>query len=259
MACAMYFCAACIPSGPSFHAITLPVAFVCGCHNSNDHCHCRCNASNLIRSWDLFVFIFFAARYLDPISASVCAPELWVCWGILGCRRIPLLNKNPAIVILIRSMGTSEEYLQSIRVALFLVFASRFASSAFLASVHHSSNMAHATIAVLNLGSQGLSWNWFLLAASARLSRIHFLNSGHRACCAILFPSNNRCPPFVKTKVTSHCSYVTVTFCNDLSATASVGCCDATSPVSTSSIGIWVWSRREKIRPFRLVRLVGFD
>jgi len=35
---------------------------------------------------------------------------------------------------------------------------------------------------------------------------------------------------------------------------ANVYCCDATSSVSASSIGIWIWSRREKIRPFRLVR-----
>jgi len=34
--------------------------------------------------------------------------------------------------------------------------------------------MAHATIAVLNLGPGGLSWNQFLLAVSARFSRIHF-------------------------------------------------------------------------------------
>ena len=42
--------------------------------------------------------------------------------------------------------------------------------------------------------------------------------------------------------------------CSGPSATASVCCCDATSSVSTSSKGIWIWSRREKIRPFRLVR-----
>ena len=42
--------------------------------------------------------------------------------------------------------------------------------------------------------------------------------------------------------------------CSGPSATISVCFCDVTSSVSTSSIGIWIWSRREKIRPFRLVR-----
>ena len=51
----------------------------------------------------------------------------------------------------------------------------------------------------------------------------------------------------------SNCLHVTVMCCSGLSATASVCCCDATSSVGTSSIGIWIWSRREKIRPFRLV------
>jgi len=60
-------------------------------------------------------------------------------------------------------------------------------SSAFLASVQHPSHMAHATIAVLNLGPEGLSWNQFLLVVSARFSRIHFLHSGHRAGC-VIFP-----------------------------------------------------------------------
>jgi len=54
----------------------------------------------------------------------------------------------------------------------------RLLSSAFLASVHHPSHMAHATIAVLNSGPEGLFWNRLLLAVSARLSRIYFLHSG---------------------------------------------------------------------------------
>jgi len=127
-------------------------------------------------------------------------------------------------------------------------------SSAFLASVHDDSQMAYATIAVMNLGPEGLFWNRFLLAVSARFSRIRFLHSGYRAGCVILFPWKNRCSPFVKTKVTSHCLHVTVMSCSGPSATASVCCCDATSSVSTSSIGIWIWSRREKIRLLRLVR-----
>ena len=114
--------------------------------------------------------------------------------------------------------------------------------------------MARATIAVLNLGPEGLSWNRFLLAGSACFSKIHFLHIGHRASCFIFFPGNPRSLPFVKTKMTSHCLHVTVMSCRGPSATASVCCCDATSSVSTSSIGIWIWSRREKIRPFRLVR-----
>ena len=54
----------------------------------------------------------------------------------------------------------------------------RLLSSVFLASVHHPSHMAHATIAVLNSGPEGLFWNRLLLAVSARLSRIYFLHSG---------------------------------------------------------------------------------
>jgi len=111
-------------------------------------------------------------------------------------------------------------------------------SSAFLASVHHPSHTAHATITVLNLGPEGLSWNQFLLAVSARFSRIHFLHSWHRAGCVIFFPRKNRCSPFVKTKVTSHCLHVKVMSCSGPSASASVCYCDATSSVSTSSIGI---------------------
>ena len=72
-------------------------------------------------------------------------------------------------------------------------------SSAFLASFHHPSHMAHATIAVLNLGPEGLFWNRFLLAVSTRFSRIYFLHSGHRAGCVIFFPWKNRCSPFVKS------------------------------------------------------------
>ena len=93
---------------------------------------------------------------------------------------------------------------------------------------------------------EGLSWNQFLLAVSARFSRIHFLHSGHRAGCVICFLWKNRCSPFVKTKVTSHCLHVTVMSCSGPSATASVFCCDATSSVGTSSIGIWIWSCRER-------------
>jgi len=66
------------------------------------------------------------ARYLDPILSLVRALELCVCRGILGCRRIPLLTKNLAPMILIRSMGAPEECLRLIRVALFLVLASHF-------------------------------------------------------------------------------------------------------------------------------------
>ena len=46
-------------------------------------------ASNLTMKWDLFVFDFFLARYLDPILLLVRALELWTCRGILGCRCIP--------------------------------------------------------------------------------------------------------------------------------------------------------------------------
>ena len=48
--------------------------------------------------------------------------------------------------------------------------------------------MAHATIAVLNLGPEGLTWNRFCLAAAVCISQIHFLHSGHRAGCAISSP-----------------------------------------------------------------------
>jgi len=61
-------------------------------------------------------------------------------------------------------------------------------SLAFLASVHHPSHMAHATIAVLNLGPEEIFGNRFLLAVCARFSRIYFLHSGHRAGCVIFFP-----------------------------------------------------------------------
>jgi len=74
-------------------------------------------------------------------------------------------------------------------------------SSAFLASVHHPSHMAHATVAGLNLGPQGLSWIGSLLAVSARFSRIYFLHPEHRAGCVIFFPSKKCCPPFAKTKI----------------------------------------------------------
>jgi len=127
-------------------------------------------------------------------------------------------------------------------------------SSAFLASVHHPPHMAHATIAVLNLGPEGLSWNRFLLAVSARFSRINFLHSGHHAGCVIFFFWKNRCSPFVETKDTSHCLHVAVMSCSGPSATASVCCCDATSSVGTWFIGIWIWSRREQICPFRSIR-----
>jgi len=116
--------------------------------------------------------------------------------------------------------------------------------------------MAHATVAVLTLCPEGLSWNRFLLrlAVSARFSRIYFLHSGHRTGCVIFFPWKKRCAPFVKTKVTWHYLHVTVMSCSGPSATNSVCCRDAYSSVSTSSIGIWISSRWEKIRPFRLER-----
>jgi len=66
-------------------------------------------AFNLIMNWDHFVLYSFPARYLDPILTSVRALELWVCRGILGC--IPLLTKNLALMMLIRSTGAPEELL----------------------------------------------------------------------------------------------------------------------------------------------------
>ena len=87
----------------------------------------------------------FSGFYVPGCACSPC----WVCWGILGCR-IPLLTKNLAPMILIQSTGGLEECLQL-----------PLLSSAFVASVHRDnpSHMAHATIAVLNLGPEGLSWN----------------------------------------------------------------------------------------------------
>jgi len=58
-------------------------------------------------------------------------------------------------------------------------------SLAFLASVHHPSHMAHVTIAVRNLGPDGLSWNWCIPAASARFPWICCLHSGHHSGCVI--------------------------------------------------------------------------
>jgi len=117
-----------IPSGPRLHEITFHVALVCGCHlwhNSNDHCHCHCIPDNELRSF------YFSARFLDPIFPLVYALELWVCRGILRCRRIPLLTKHPAAIILIRSTGAPEEFVQLICVALILVLASHFSHQRF--------------------------------------------------------------------------------------------------------------------------------
>jgi len=214
-------------------------------------------ASKLIMKWDLFVFHFFPARNLDFILPWVRAFELWVCRWILGCRRILLLTKNLAPMILIRSTGTPR--VSSTNSLCFVPHACiPLRSSVFLASALYPSHMAHATIAVLNLGLEELSWNWILLAVSARCSQINFLHSGHRAGCAIFFPWENHCSSFVKTQVTSHCLHITVMSCSGPSATTSVCCCDATSSVNTSSSGIWIWSRRKKIRPFRLVRSGDF-
>jgi len=126
-------------------------------------------------------------------------------------------------------------------------------SSVFLASVHHPSHMAHATIAVLNLGPEGLFRKRFLLAVSARFSQIHSLHFGHRTGCVIFSPGKNHCSPVSNTTVPPHCLHVTIMSCSGPSATASVCRCDATSSVSTLSISIWSWSRREKIRSFWFV------
>jgi len=213
-------------------------------------------ASNLRMNWDLFVFHFSPARYLDPILPFVRALELWVYSRILGYHRIPLLTTNLASMILIRSTGAPEDFLQLIHVASFLVLASHFSHQRFWLPSTILHTWTNKNIAVSNSGLEGLFWNQFLLAVSARFSRIHLLHSGHRAGCVILFLWKNRCSPLVQIKGTSHCLHVTVMSCSGPSATVSVCCCDATSSVGTSSIGIWVcqWSRREKIRPFRLVR-----
>ena len=68
-------------------------------------------------------------------------------------------------MILIQSTGALEECLQL-----------PLLSSAFVASVHRDnpSHMAHATIAVLNLGPEGLSWIESSLQDILGSSNIHF-------------------------------------------------------------------------------------
>jgi len=193
MACAMQGCATCIPSGTRFHEITLPVALVCGCHlwhNSNGHCHCHC-------------------IHLDIELKSLCFPFFpskisWTHFAISACPRALSLPRNSGMPPYSTadqksftndpdSMHGSSRGLSSTNSRCFVPRACiPLRSSAFLASVHHPSHMAHATIAVLNLGPEGLYWNRFLLAVSARFSRIHFLRSGHHAGCVFFYPWKNR-------------------------------------------------------------------
>jgi len=118
-----------IPSGPRFNEITLPVALVCGCnlwHNSNDHCHCHCiQLDNELKS---FCFPFFPSKISWPhFTIGACPRALSLSgWGILRCRRIPLLTKNLAPMILIRSTRAPVECLQLTCATLFLVLASHF-------------------------------------------------------------------------------------------------------------------------------------
>jgi len=195
-----------MPIGPRFHEITSPVVLVCGCHlwhNFNDHCHCHC--IQLDNEMKYTCFPLFPSKISWPYSASSACP-----WALS-------LPMNSGMLLYSTadhksstndpdSIHGSFRGVSSTNLLCFVPHACiSLLSSAFLASVHHSSHMAHATIAVLNLGPEGLSWNQFLLAVSARFSRIHFLHSGHRAVCVIFFLWKNYCSPFVKTKVASHC------------------------------------------------------
>jgi len=106
------------------HEITLPGALVCGCHSWHVPTTigwpiATAIASNLIMNWDLFAFHFLPVTYLDHISPSVRALELWVCWEILWCHHIPLMTKNFEPVIL--SVSIHEDSREVIGIASFLV------------------------------------------------------------------------------------------------------------------------------------------
>jgi len=145
-------------------------------------------ASNLIMNWDLLSSIYFQQDILTPFrpecvpSSFVSAEEFWDvvvfhCW-----KKKPRTN-DPDLI-----HGNSQGVFSNNSRCLVPRACIPLFSSAFLASIHHPLHMAHATIAVLNLGPEGLSWNRFLLAVSACFSRIYFLHSGRRAGCAINFP-----------------------------------------------------------------------
>jgi len=223
---------------------SLPVALVCGCHFwhiSNDHCQCHCIqfSENELRS---FCFPFFSNKISLPhFAISACpqifwsAEEFWDasffhCW----------LKLSP--IILFWSTGTPTEFLQ-INCRCFAAVPRAgipLFSSAFLASVHHSSHMAYANIAVRNLGQEGLSWNWSLPAACAHFLQIHLLHSRYCADFDIFSHLKKCCLVFAKKKVDSHCLHIIVTFCIGPSATASVCCWDTNFADSTSCIGI-IW------------------
>jgi len=147
-------------------------------------------ASNWISNWNLFVFHFSPARYLDPILLLVRALELWVCRGILGCRHIPLMTKNLAPMILIRSTGAPKECLQLIHVASFLVCAFHFSTSLISISGFCPPSFTHGpcNYCTFEFRPRGTILKSILLAVSARFSRILLLHSGHRAGCVIFFP-----------------------------------------------------------------------
>jgi len=145
-------------------------------------------ASNLILNWNLFVFHFFPSKISWPHFAISACPRALSLPRNSGMPPYSTADQesrtNDPDSIHGSSRGVSSTNSRCFvpRACILLL------SSAFLASVHHSSHMAHATIAVLNLGPEGLSWNRFLLAVSARFSRIHFLHSGHHAGCVIFSP-----------------------------------------------------------------------
>ena len=126
-------------------------------------------ASNLILNWNLFVFHFFPSKISWPhfaISACPRALSLPRNFGMPPYStdyQKSCTNSDPD------SIHGSSRGVSSTNSRCFVPRACiPLLSSAFLASVHHPSHMAHATIAVLNLGPEGLSWNRFLLAVSAR-------------------------------------------------------------------------------------------
>jgi len=242
---------------------TLPVTLaVCGCHlwhNSNDHCHCYCiQLDNGLRS---FRFPFFSSK----IS--------WPHFAISACfRGVSLRNSgmppysavdqksrtNNSDSIHGSSRGVSSTTRLNSRCFVLRACIPLF-SSVFLASAHHPSHMAHATIGVWNLGPEGLFWInlcWlFPLAFHESISCI----PGIVLVFSLFSRSMNCVSPFVKTKVTSHCLHATVMSCSGPSATASVYCCDTTSSINTSSLHIWILSRRQKICPFGSVRFGVFS
>ena len=192
-------------------------------------------ASSFKMIWNLFVFLFFPSK----IS--------WTHFAISACpRALSLPNTSGILPHSTADQKSCTNDPDSIHGSLWGVSSTNLRcfvpracmtllSSAFLASVHHPWHMVHATIAVLNLGLEVLSWNRFFAGCFRSLFTNPF--PAFRALLFLfLFFSFHSCPPLVKTKVTSHSLHVTVMSCSGPSATVSVCSYDASPSVGTSYI-----------------------